>query len=280
MLPAHRLGKTGATVTAIGLGGEGVLRTYGQDRSARTVIRRALELGVTYFETARAYAGSEAYLGEALGPDRGSVFLATKSHARRARGAQGHLEESLSLLGTDWIDLWLVHDVRTAEDLAALVGPGGALGAFRKAKERGQVRFVGVSGHQDPSVLRQALSLMEFDCVLLPINPAETGPQSFPAVVLPEARRQGLGIIAMKALCRGLVTRLPGFPGTAPLLAYAAQTPGVCVTSVGCDSETQVEENARALAGCRPLSEAEREGLEQLAYPYRRELLYYRPSGA
>lgn len=279
MIPQRRLGKTGASVSTFGLGGEGVLRTHGREVEAREVIRHALDLGVTYFESARAYAGSEEYLGQALGPDRTGVFLASKSHARRARAAQKHLEESLALLGTDWLDLWFVHDVRTEEDLAALAGPSGALTVFQKAKERGQVRFLGVSGHHDPAILLDALLLFDFDCVLLPVNPAETGPRSFPAVVLPEARRRDLGIVAMKTLCRGLVARVPGFPGAAPFLSYAAQTPGVGVTSVGCDSRAQVDANVRAAAAPLPQGEGGREALEQLVYPLRRELLYYRPPG-
>ena len=276
-LPTRTLGKTGAEVTILGLGGEGVLRTQGRLREARELIRRALDLGVSYYESARAYAGSEAYLGQALGQDRKRIFLATKSHARDARTARGHLDESLALLRTDWLDLWYVHDVRRQEDLDALSRPGGALAEFAQARERGQARFLGVSGHQDPGILKAALELFDFDCVLMPVNPAEAALGSFAEAVLPAARQKGLGVVAMKTLCRGLVSRGPGFAGTRPFLDYALSTDGVCLASVGCDDPEQLEENVAAAESYSPLSADACEELEQLLYPHARELLYYRP---
>jgi len=276
-IPTQVLGKTGAAVTALGLGGEGVLRTHGRDREASALIRRAVDLGVTYFESARAYAGSEEYLGAALGPDRKRVFLATKSHARRARGARAHLDESLALLRTDWVDLWYVHDVRTQADLDTISAPGGALETFTQARQRGEVRFIGVSGHENPAVLSAALELFEFDCVLLPVNPAEAFTDAFAASVIPQARAKGMGIVAMKTLCRGLVARLPGYPGAGDFLRYALGTEGVHVASVGCDDPAQLEENVAALTAGRDLAPDRREALEQFLYPHHRELRYYRP---
>lgn len=275
-IPTRTLGKTGAEVTILGLGGEGVLRTHGREREAHELVRRALDLGITYFESARAYAGSEEYLGRALGRDRERVFLATKSHHRRARGARAHLDESLAMLRTDWIDLWFVHDVRTSEDLETVAGLGGALETFAKAREEGMVRFVGVSAHENPEILRQALDLFDFDCVLLPVNPAEPVAGSFAEDVLPVARGKNLGVIAMKTLCRGLTTRVPGYPGTGPFLRYALSTAGVTLASVGCDDPVQLEENARAAGAFTPLPLSEREDLEQFLYPYHKDLLYYR----
>jgi aryl-alcohol dehydrogenase-like predicted oxidoreductase len=276
-MPTRILGKTGAEVGILGLGGEGVLRTWGREREAGAVIRRALDLGVTYFESARAYAGSEEYLGRALGQARERVFLATKSHHRRARGAQAHLDESLARLRTTWIDLWYVHDVRTRADLETLVAPGGALETVAKARKAGQVRFAGVSGHESPAVLREALDLFDFDCVLLPVNPGECGPDSFAETVLPVARGRNLGVVAMKTLCRGLALRIPGGPGAEVLLHYALGVAGVTLASVGCDGPEQVAANAAAAASFAPLPPDRREFLEQQLYTYRRELLDYRP---
>ncbi|GAB4272923.1 MAG: aldo/keto reductase [Deferrisomatales bacterium] len=276
-LPTRTLGKTGVQVSALGLGGEGILRTYGRFREAAQVIRKALEVGVTYFESARAYADSEEYLGRSLGPDRKRVFLATKTHNRRARGARAHLDESLTLLRTDWVDLWMLHDLRTQADLDTIAGPGGALEVVDRAKQAGEVRFAGVSGHQDPDILRRALDLYPFDCVLLPVNPAEPFAGAFADAVLPAARERDLGVIAMKTLCRGLAARVPGFPGVAALLGYALSTPGVTVASVGCDDPAQVEENARAVAAYAPPSPDERDALEQWVASHAKQLLYYRP---
>lgn len=109
----------------------------------------------------------------------------------------------------------------------------------------------------------------------LPANPAEVFAGSFAEVVLPEAAQQGLGMVAMKTLCRGLVSRLHGFPGPAPFLHYALSNPGVL--SVGCDSRAQLEQNVAAVEALASLSAGRRETLEQLTYPLARELLYYRP---
>ena len=136
-IPKRRLGKTGVDVTILGLGGEGVLRTYGYDKDAYNLINRALDLGVNYCESARAYSGSESYYGKALKERRRDIFLTSKSHSRDREGALAHLQETLENMRTDHIDLWQVHDVRTEEDIEEIFGTGGALEAFVRAKEKG-----------------------------------------------------------------------------------------------------------------------------------------------
>ena len=187
------------------------------------------------------------------------------------------MDESLALLRTDWVDLWYVHDVRTQADLDTISGPGGALETFAQARQRGEVRFIGVSAHENPGVLSAALELFEFDCVLLPVNPAEAFTDAFATTVIPQARAKRMGVVAMKTLCRGLVARLPGYPGAGDFLRYALGTEGVHVVSVGCDDPAQLEENVAALAAGRELAPDRREALEGFLYPHHRELRYYRP---
>ncbi len=195
-LPTRPLGRTGYEATLLGLGGEGVLRTFGQEEEAQAVIAAALEAGINYFETARAYSGSEEYLGRGLKGHRDRIFLTSKSHGRTYKEAMAHLSITLKNLGTDHLDLWQVHDVRTLAEVEALGAPGGALEAFREAREKGWVRFVGVTGHHDPEVLRRALELYEFDTVLLPVNPAEPHDRSFLPLAA-AALERGLGVIGM-----------------------------------------------------------------------------------
>jgi aryl-alcohol dehydrogenase-like predicted oxidoreductase len=109
-IPKRKLGKTGIDVTILGLGGEGILRTFGYDKEAYTLINRALDLGINYCESARAYSGSESYYGRALNERRQDIFLTSKSHARDRQGALAHLHETLKNLNTDHIDLWQVYD--------------------------------------------------------------------------------------------------------------------------------------------------------------------------
>jgi len=274
MIPKRLLGNTGHEVTQLGLGGEGVLRTFGREREAAAVIDRALELGIGYFESARAYSGSEEYYGRTLGERRQKIFLTSKSHNRTAAGAAAHLETTLRNMRTDWLDLWQVHDVRTADDLDAIFGPGGAIETFDRAKRDGKARFIGVTGHEDPAILLKAFDRYDFDTVLLPVNPAEPAFRSFTGTVLPEARKRGMGVIGMKVLCRGFALRVPGQNDPAPFIRYAL-THDVSTVVIGCDHPGQVEENVAA-ARQAPLAESEGKALEEALAPFARDLMYYK----
>jgi aryl-alcohol dehydrogenase-like predicted oxidoreductase len=274
ILPQRPLGRTGVSVTLLGLGGEGVLRTYGYDRQAQGLILAALEAGVNYFETARAYSGSEAYLGRNLTGHRHRIFLTSKSHARTRAEAERHLTTTLTNLNTDYLDLWQVHDLRTQADLEAIAAPGGALEAFQGAKEQGLARFIGVTGHHDPAVLRQALELYDFDTVLLPVNPAEPRYHSF-LPLAEEARHRGLGVIGMKTLCRGMLAQLKVAP-LKTILAYALSQ-AVSLVVVGADSAAQVQELAGAARAFKPLTAAAQRHLEEAIIPFARGLMYYKP---
>ena len=156
-IPKRKLGKTGVDVTILGLGGEGILRTFGYDEDAYRMINRAIDLGMTYFESARAYSGSESYYGQALGERRKEIFLTSKSHARDKHGALTFLNQTLTNMRTDYLDLWQIHDIRTNNDVEQIFGPDGALEAFVEAKKKGLVRFIGITGHHDPNILRHCI---------------------------------------------------------------------------------------------------------------------------
>jgi aryl-alcohol dehydrogenase-like predicted oxidoreductase len=155
-----QLGITGSEVSVVGLGGEGVLRTYKKDREAQSVIREALQQGITYYDCARVYSDSELYYGSIWKdyPElRSSIFQTSKSASRDRDGALNDLSSSLQRLGTTYLDLWQIHDVRTEEDFTRISGPGGALEAFVSAKESGIVKNIGVTGHHDPVLLSKAV---------------------------------------------------------------------------------------------------------------------------
>src|SRR5215470_18301918 len=149
------LGATGARVLPVSLGGEGILRTTGRAREAVPVIVEALRLGVRYCDTAPAYQQSQDYYGmafRAAGPAaRASVFLASKTHARSRDGSLKLLDDSLKRLGTDHLDLWQLHDLRSFEEVDQIFGPGGAIEAEESANRDGRVRFAGITGHYDPA---------------------------------------------------------------------------------------------------------------------------------
>src|SRR5512139_1411710 len=220
-IPKRLLGKTGDVVSILGLGGEGLLRTYGQGPEATSLIHRAIDLGLTYFESARAYAGSESYYGTALGERRKEIFLASKSHERTLDGALSHLEATLKNMRTDYLDLWMVHDVRSIKDLDIIFGANGAIKAYEAARRNKLIKWIGVSGHRNPTILARALDLFAFDTVLMPVNAAEPHYASFLEAVLPKALEKRMGVLGMKSLSRGVVTKIFGAEGTGDFLRFA-----------------------------------------------------------
>lgn len=274
-LPKRRLGKTGIEVTILGLGGEGILRTYEQEKEAIPLIQRAIDLGITYFESARAYAGSESYYGMALKERRKEIFLASKSHERTGDGALKHLEITLKNMKTDFLDLWMIHDVRTIEDLNQIFGPKGAIKAFEAAKRNKLIRFIGISGHRNPNILSRALDSFNFDTVLMPINPAEPHYWSFLEGVLPKAQQKGMGILGMKTLSRGVSVRIFGADSIKEFFYFALSQP-ISTLVVGCDSIEQLEMNVRIAQSFQPMSQQDQNLLVTRVKSYARELMYYK----
>jgi len=272
----RRLGKTGIDVTILGLGGEGILRTFGYDKEAYDLINKSIDLGVTYLESARAYSGSESYYGKALRERRKDIFLASKSHARDKKGALQHLRETLNNMKTDYLDLWQVHDVRTKEDVEEIFGPEGALEAFREAKDKGFVRFIGVTGHHDPGVLLGCIERFHFDTVLLPVNPAEPMYKSFIDEVIPVAKDKGMGIIGMKIYFRGLATKLPGVTSLEPFYRYALSQP-ITTAVIGCDDLLQLKKNVGFATSFKAMSIEEQRKLVDAVSRHARQLMYYKP---
>ena len=275
-LERRKLGSTGKEVTLIGLGGEGVLRTFGHERDAVELINHAIDLGINYFESARAYSGSEQYYGKALRDRRKEIFLASKSHARDKRGALIHLAETLSNMNTDYLDLWQVHDVRTQDDVATIFGPGGSIEAFDEARMRGLVRFIGVTGHHDPTILKKCLELFDFDTVLIPVNMAEPSYNSFIQEVIPAALSKGMGIVGMKVYLRGMATQLPWYESVKPFLYFALSQP-ISTVVIGCDNLRQLEENVALASMFHPMTAEESKSLINKVSPFARSLMYYKP---
>ena len=273
--PKRMLGKTGEVVSILGLGGEGLLRTYGRGREAVSLIHRAIELGITYFESARAYSGSESYYGIALGERRKEIFLASKSHERTLDGALNHLEATLKNMKVDSLDLWMVHDVRTIKDINMIFGPQGAIRTFESAKKNGLIKWIGISGHRNPTILSRAIDLFPFDTVLLPVNPAEPHYWSFMDEILPKAQKKGMGILGMKSLSRGVSLKIFGMESAENFLRFALTQP-ISSVVVGCETIEQLEMNAKTAQSFRPMTKKEQDILLDRAKPYARELMYYK----
>ena len=275
ILPKRPLGKTGEEISILGLGGEGIFRTHDQEEEAVALIRRALDLGITYFESARAYASSESYYGMALQERRRDIFLASKSHERNGDGALKHLEITLKNMKTDFLDLWMIHDVRSPKDVEQIFAPRGAIKAFEAAKRNKLARFIGISGHRNPTILSRAIDLFPFDVVLLPVNPAEPHYWSFLEAVLPKVVNKGMGILGMKTLSRGVCAKIFGNESIETFLRFAL-TQSISAVVVGCETIDQLEMDVRIAQSFQPMDQQEQNVLISRVKPYSRELMYYK----
>jgi len=269
------LGRTGARVLPVSLGGEGILRTTGRAKEAVPVILEALRLGVRYCDTAPAYQQSQDYYGEAFraagAAARDAVFLASKTHERKRDRALRLLDDSLRRLGTDRLDLWQMHDLRDLRELDVMCGKGGALEAAAEAQRDGRIRFVGLTGHHDPAVLLEAMRRFAFDSLLVSINPADPRYRPFLPTVVAEARRQGMGVVGMKALAAG---RLLDEAAAPDLLRYTAAHADTVI--VGCSSVAEVRANFAVNDGFVPMNESERRALEQRVEARAEEYDYFK----
>jgi len=208
-MPMATLGKSGLQVSRFTLGGSD-MRRRGEENGIR-IIHRALELGVNFFDSAYLYhkGESDVTYGKALtSSQRQRVLLMGKAHFREAESAMRQLEETLTRMRTDYLDLWVCHQVVAQEEVDQILGPGGALEAFVRAKEQGKVRHIGFSGHRDPAVLQRLLDSYEgWETVQHPVNLIDPHHNSFINSVMPNIRKKGLGLLAMKSNAMGGILR-------------------------------------------------------------------------
>ena len=270
-IPRRPFGRTGETVSALGMGGYH-LGLVKNEREATGLVHAAMDAGITFFDNAWEYheGRSEERLGKALtGGRRQQVFLMTKvcTHGRDARTAMRQLEQSLRRLRTDHLDLWQVHEVVYAGDPERHFMKGGVIEALDRAREKGLVRFVGFTGHKDPALHLQMLSYgYPFDSVQMPLNCFDATFRSFEQQVLPELLRQQIAPIGMKSLggegqpAKKRAVRAPD------ALRYAMSLP-VAVTVSGIDSARVLRQNLGVARGFRAMGPLEMERMRARVAP-------------
>jgi aryl-alcohol dehydrogenase-like predicted oxidoreductase len=201
----RELGRTGERVSAIGVGGYHIGKQQDPDVSIH-LLRAAIDRGITFMDNCWDYNGgiSEVRMGQALRDGyRQKVFLMTKIDGRDKNTAARQIEQSLGRLQTDVIDLLQFHEVIRLDDPDVIFAPGGAIEATQEAKQAGKIRYIGFTGHKDPSVhLRMFETADEhafhFDTVQMPINVMDAHFRSFLNGVAPVAQEHGTAILAMK----------------------------------------------------------------------------------
>jgi hypothetical protein len=223
------LGKTGLEVSEVGFGGIPIIRLSLE--KAVAVLRRALERGVTLYDTANLYMDSEEKIGRSLMGERHRVVLATKSIKRDRAGVEADIDQSLRMLRTDYLDLFQFHQVSQEDHLTAITSPQGAMEGVVRAQEAGKIGHIGVTSHS----LEMALRLVKtglFSTIQFPFNFVE---EAAAEELFPLAREQHLGILAMKPFCGGLVDRAQ------VTFAYLRQYPYI-IPLAGWDTVAGVDE--------------------------------------
>ncbi len=268
-MPTRPLGKTGHQVKIFSLGGQATLEQAGKTDESIAIVNRAIDLGVNYIDTAAAYGRgiSETYIGEVMKIRRKEVFLASKTNVRTYDGSMRLLEQTLKHLQTDNLDLWQLHNVRFQEDLDKIFAKDGAIKALEKARDEKIIRFLGITGHYDPFVLRKGIEQYPFDSLLMALNAADKHNASFQTNLLPYAVEKKMAIVAMKIPARGRIFREGGLTTMEPAMRYALTFP-VSTIIVGISTIKELEENIRIAQNFKPCTPEEMAKMEDLTKPY------------
>jgi predicted aldo/keto reductase-like oxidoreductase len=260
------LGKTGLKVTTVGFG---CMIT-----SDGSVVERAADIGITYFDTARGYqsGNNERMVGAALKRKRQDIILSSKTNSKTKEEALAHIDISLKELGTDHLDIWYLHNKTSPADVKDEL-----IEAQQIAKKAGKIRFAGVSTHAGQVELIPFLAKHpQVDVILTAYNfTLEPGV----AAAMKQASEAGKGIVAMKVMAGGFRSIKPTDPNYAKLkrdggllaaLKWALRNPNVNTTIPSMTDNEQLDENLKAMA--QPFGPADEKilsaRLEQIAPLY------------
>ncbi len=195
----RKLGRTGLNVSVIGLGC--VQLSSPDTEHAIKLVHKALELGVNYFDTARAYWDSEIKLGLGIKGNREKVYVSTKTFGRTREEARQQIKESLERLQIDHLDNCHLHALQDIEDIERRLGPGGAMEALLEARDRGLVHNIGCTSHTVHTLI-EALERFDFDTILVTMNIVE---REALQELIPLCISRGVGVTIMKPLATGLL---------------------------------------------------------------------------
>ena len=244
------LGKTGLKISRLGFGGIPIQRIDAV--AANELLEAVRTAGINYIDTARGYTVSEELIGQAIEGHRDEFVLATKSMSRDRESMERDINISLKNLRTDYIDLYQVHNP-TVANIDQVCAPGGALEALMAAKAAGKIGHLGLTAHSI-EVFSRALQEPWLETIMFPYNLVENQGEELMA----QARAKGVAVIVMKPLAGGAIedARLA--------LRYINQNPNVTVVIPGMYSPEEVKKNLEAMEDTAPLSDQEKERIEEI----------------
>jgi len=246
------IGKTGLEINRFGFGGIPIQRVD-EDQAVETVLH-AIEKGVDFVDTSRAYTNSERKIGLALRRAKRRVVVASKSTARTADGVQADLEISLKELQRDDIDIYQAHGIRDKEEYERIIGEQGSLGGLMKLKQQGLIHHIGITSHS-LDVLDRALDDEFFETIMVCYSFLEPAAKE---KIFPKAMAKNVGVIAMKSFSGGVIDN----PRLA--LKYVLSQPGVIIIP-GVETPKLFDENWAVYEGSWELDDAERKEIERIA---------------
>ena len=244
------LGKTGLKISRMGFGGIPIQRV--DQEATKQLMKKLVEEGVNYIDTAKGYTVSESYLGYALEGIRDQFVLATKSMSRTKEAMEKDILDSLKALRTDYIDLYQVHNPNM-EQLDTVVGENGALEALLEAKEKGMIGHIGLTAHS-LEVFERALEYDWVETIMFPYNFIEQQGVE----LIKKCREKNIGFIDMKPLAGGAIE------DATLALRYICQNPDVTVVIPGMADMKEIDENVQACNDNSPLTQEEKNQIESI----------------
>lgn len=272
-MPMRALGRTGERVSVLGFGGGSRFLMYPDREKGLEALDSALKAGINYIDSAASYGDgqSESWIGEYLRSHKKNFFLVTKITPRKADDAMRTIERSLKNLGVSQVDLMHIHGLGNEDDLAAIEAPDGILKVMHMMRDQKVARFIGVTCHQNPQVLKTALERHDFDSTQMALNigqiggaaPSDkagqgmTGASGFEAIAMPVALKKGMGLTAMKVFAQD---KLVGKASPEMLIRYAMTLP-IAAAVVGMPKLDFLKANLAVAKSFHPLTREEMQTL-------------------
>jgi aryl-alcohol dehydrogenase-like predicted oxidoreductase len=272
----RKFGRTNEMISVIGMGGFHIGKSVLTDNQSVKLIHGAIDRGITFMDNCWDYNGgrSELRMGVALEQEgyRNKVFLMTKIDGRTKKEAAQQIDTSLKRMRTDHIDLVQHHEILRFDDPDRVFAEGGAMEAFTEAKAAGKLRYIGFTGHKDPRIHLQMLSVAEeqgfrFDSVQMPLNVMDAHFRSFGHLVLPYLVEHGIAVLGMKTFGDGVILKADAPINPIEYLHFGLNLPTTVVIT-GIESQRDLDQAFEAVRSFKPMAKPQVAELLSRSRPY------------